>query len=43
MYRFENLDWVSNGGACIDACLSSDVTRSFQIHDMKLKRFTIGC
>jgi len=27
------LDWVPNRGACIDACLSGDVTRSFRLHD----------
>jgi len=29
------LDWVPNRGACIDACLSYDVTRSFRNHDIK--------
>jgi len=32
------LDWVPNRGACIDACLSCDVTRSFQLHDIKALR-----
>jgi len=30
------LDWIPNRGACIDACLSCDVTRSFRFHDIKL-------
>jgi len=29
------LNWVSNRGAYIDACLSGDVTRSFRLHDIK--------
>jgi len=29
------LDWVPNRGACIDACLSGNVTRSFRLHDIK--------
>jgi len=27
------LGWVPNRGACIDACLSGDVTRSFRLHE----------
>jgi len=27
---------TSNRGGCIDACLLGDVTRSFQLHDIKL-------
>jgi len=32
------LDWDPNRGACIDACLSCDVTCSFRIHDIKALR-----
>jgi len=32
----DSLDWVPNRGACIVACLSDDVTRSFMFHDIKL-------
>jgi len=28
-------DWVPNRGACIDACLTGDVTRSFRIYTMQ--------
>jgi len=28
------LDWVLNGGTCIDACLLGDATRSFQLYDI---------
>jgi len=35
-YLLDCLDWVPNRGACIDAYLSGDVTRSFRLHDIKL-------
>jgi len=34
-YLLDCLDWVPNRDACIDACLSCDVTRSFRLHDIK--------
>jgi len=34
-YMLDCLDWVPNRGACIDACLSCDVIRSFRFHDIK--------
>jgi len=34
------IDWVPNQGACIDACLSCDVTRSFRIHNIEALRLT---
>jgi len=30
------LDWVSNRGVCTDACLLSDVSCSFLLHDKAL-------
>jgi len=29
-------NWLPNRGACIGACLSGDVTRSFWLYDIKL-------
>jgi len=34
------LDWVPNCGACIDACLLGDVTRSFRLYDIKAESIT---
>jgi len=34
------LDWVPNRVACINACLSGDVTRSFRIHVKALQLLT---
>jgi len=36
MRAFNNYDWVPNRGACIDACVSGVVTRSFRLYDIKL-------
>jgi len=33
---FNRLDWVPNLGACIDSCLSGDVTRGFRLYNIKL-------
>jgi len=36
------LDWIPNRDACIDVCLSCDVTRSFRLHDIKALRPNLG-
>jgi len=38
-----NVDWVPNRGACIDACYSDNVTRSFRLCEITLFTFIEGC
>jgi len=37
-YLHDCLDWVPSRGACIDACLSGDVTRSSRLNDIALSK-----
>jgi len=41
-YQCTRLGFEPTRGACIDACLSGDVTRSFWLYDIKLFKFLLS-